>query len=106
MIFSVVRAGSSTKHDRYSTGFHHLALNADTREQVEAFHRLLVKNGVQVLDPPADYDFEPGYYAVFFSDPDGMKPTTCGRAIRQAPGYVKVVRDSGATVDQPETKAE
>lgn len=73
MIFSVVRQGSSTRHDRYSCGLHHLALNADTREEVNAFHELLKKNGVQVLDPPTDYDFEPGYYAVFFLDPDGMK---------------------------------
>jgi hypothetical protein len=26
-----------------------------------------------VLDTPAEYDYEPGYYAVFFSDPDDMK---------------------------------
>jgi hypothetical protein len=30
-------------------------------------------NGVTVLDAPAEYDYEPGYYAVFFTDPDGMK---------------------------------
>jgi catechol 2,3-dioxygenase-like lactoylglutathione lyase family enzyme len=73
MIFSLLRKGSSSKHDRYSTGFHHLALNADTREQVDALHDVLKKIGATVLDAPADYDFEPGYYAVFFADPDGMK---------------------------------
>lgn len=73
MIFSLVRKGSSTRHDRYACGFHHLALNADTREQVDGLHQLLKRIGAQVLDPPADYDFEPGYYAVFFLDPDGMK---------------------------------
>jgi len=73
LIFSLVRPGSAARHDRYSTGFHHLALNADSREQVDEFHRLLIANGAQVLDAPTDYDFEPGYYAVFFSDPDGMK---------------------------------
>jgi hypothetical protein len=34
---------------------------------------MLLENDVNVLDPPADYSYEPGYYAVFFSDPDGMK---------------------------------
>lgn len=26
-----------------------------------------------MLDAPAEYGYEPGYYAVFFSDPDGLK---------------------------------
>lgn len=73
MIFSAVHKGSSTRHDRYSCGFHHLALNADTRAQVDGLHDLLKTIGAQILDAPAEYDYEPGYYAVFFADPDGMK---------------------------------
>jgi len=34
---------------------------------------LLVENGATVLNAPAEYDYEPGYYAVYFTDPDGMK---------------------------------
>jgi glyoxylase I family protein len=34
---------------------------------------LLVERGTEVLDPPAEYGYEPGYYAVFFADPDGLK---------------------------------
>ena len=26
-----------------------------------------------ILDAPAHYDYTPGYYAVFFADPDGLK---------------------------------
>ncbi len=26
-----------------------------------------------ILDPPGEYDYTPGYYAVFFADPDGLK---------------------------------
>jgi glyoxylase I family protein len=63
----------STLHDRYAPGFHHLALNADSRDEVDGFHRLLISEGCRVLDPPAEYDYEPGYYAVFFADPDGLK---------------------------------
>ena len=30
--------------------------------------------GATVLDPPAEYpQYGPGYYAVFFADPDGIK---------------------------------
>lgn len=65
--------GLKRNHDRYSPGLHHFAWNADSREQVNRFHELLVERGVEVLDPPAEYHYEPGYYAVFFADPDGLK---------------------------------
>lgn len=61
------------KHDRYAPGLHHLAWNASSRDEVDRFHQLLLEQGVHVLDAPAEYAYEPGYYAVFFSDPDGMK---------------------------------
>jgi glyoxylase I family protein len=32
-----------------------------------------VEAGIPILDPPAEYDYTPGYYAVFFADPDGLK---------------------------------
>jgi glyoxylase I family protein len=67
------QARSDRAHDRYSTGLHHLALHADSRADVDAFHALLLGAGITVLDPPAEYDYTPGYYAVFFADPDGMK---------------------------------
>ena len=64
---------SNLSHDRYSPGLHHFAWNADSRAEVDALHRILIDRGITVLDPPAEYDYEPGYYAVFFADPDGMK---------------------------------
>ena len=60
-------------HDRYSPGLHHFAWNADSRAEVDALYGILVDRDLAVLDPPAEYDYEPGYYAVFFADPDGMK---------------------------------
>jgi len=74
VILSLVsEAGAERVHDRYSPGLHHFAWNADSREEVDRFHSLLCDGGVSVLDPPTEYAYEPGYYAVFFSDPDGMK---------------------------------
>lgn len=61
------------QHNRYAVGFHHLAWNTSSREAVDEFHRELIRLGVEVLDAPAEYDYEPGYYAVFFKDPDGLK---------------------------------
>jgi catechol 2,3-dioxygenase-like lactoylglutathione lyase family enzyme len=59
--------------ERYAPGFHHFAFNADSRESVDRCHELLRREGIEVLDPPAEYDYVPGYYALFFADPDGLK---------------------------------
>ena len=66
-------ARSNVAHDRYAAGFHHLALHADSRDAVDAFHAFLLREHIKVLDAPAEYDYKPGYYAVFFADPDGLK---------------------------------
>ncbi len=60
-------------HDRYSPGLHHIAWHAESRKQVDELHLLLSEHGFDVLDPPAEYGYAPGYYAVFFADPDGIK---------------------------------
>jgi catechol 2,3-dioxygenase-like lactoylglutathione lyase family enzyme len=65
-------------HDRYSSGLHHLAWNAASREDVDALHALLQRIGATILDPPAHYpEYSEGYYAVFFADPDGLKLEFC-----------------------------
>ncbi|RUR73280.1 VOC family protein [Chlorogloeopsis fritschii PCC 9212] len=61
------------KHDRYSPGLHHLAFSADSREDVDKLYQKLIEMGVEILDPPFEYDYMPGYYAVYFLDPDGIK---------------------------------
>ena len=66
-------ARTLTPHSRYSPGLHHLAFGADSREAVDSFYGFLRNNNIVVLDPPAEYDYTPGYYAVFFSDPDDIK---------------------------------
>jgi glyoxylase I family protein len=59
--------------DRYRLGLHHLAFEADAREVVDERHRWLVDRGAEIESPPREYDYIPGYYAVFFYDPDGLK---------------------------------
>ncbi len=63
---------AEVEHNRYAAGLHHLAFVAESREDVDRLHELLVKIGANVLDPPGEY-YEGGYYAVFFADPDGLK---------------------------------
>jgi catechol 2,3-dioxygenase-like lactoylglutathione lyase family enzyme len=61
-------------HRRYAPGLHHLAWRAESREDVDRLHTLLVERGITVLDPPARYpEYSGDYYAVFFEDPDGIK---------------------------------
>jgi catechol 2,3-dioxygenase-like lactoylglutathione lyase family enzyme len=68
------RSASRLAHDRYAPGLHHLAFHAPDRAAVDGVHDDLVHLRVRVLDPPADYpQYAPGYYAVFFADPDGIK---------------------------------
>ena len=70
----LVAARTNTRHDRFAPGLHHLAFTAPSRGAVDALHERLVALGVGILDPPADYPrYAPGYYAVFFADPDGIK---------------------------------
>ena len=67
-------ARSLSVHDRYSPGLHHLAFTAPSRTAVDALHERLLEFGLTVLEPPAEYpQYAPGYYAVFFADPDGIK---------------------------------
>jgi catechol 2,3-dioxygenase-like lactoylglutathione lyase family enzyme len=67
--------GSSAQraHDRNAPGLNHLAFNAENTTDVDSLYELLKKIGSQILDPPAEYPYFPGYYAVYFNDPDGVK---------------------------------
>jgi catechol 2,3-dioxygenase-like lactoylglutathione lyase family enzyme len=60
-------------HDRYAPGLHHVAFHADSRADVDTFYAFLRGIGASILDAPAEYEYTPGYYAVFFADPDGLK---------------------------------
>ena len=61
------------RHERYAPGIDHLALHAESRADVDGLHAALMNAGYDVADPPAEYDYTPGYYAVAFDDPDGIR---------------------------------
>ena len=62
-------------HTAHGPGIHHLAIWARRRREVDAFHDdFLVPGGIEVTEPPAEYAlYAPGYYAVFFLDPAGIR---------------------------------
>jgi glyoxylase I family protein len=59
--------------ERYDLGLHHLAFRAPSRDAVDACARRLGELGALIESGPREYDYAPGYYAVFFYDPDGLK---------------------------------
>jgi catechol 2,3-dioxygenase-like lactoylglutathione lyase family enzyme len=59
--------------DRYAVGVHHVAFLAPNREAVDERARWLAGRGAEIESEPREYDYRPGYYAVFFYDPDGIK---------------------------------
>ncbi len=60
-------------YDRYTVGLHHLAFEADSRAQVDERAAWLRAQKLELESEPQEYTYIPGYYAVFFYDPDGLK---------------------------------
>jgi glyoxylase I family protein len=59
--------------DRYEVGMHHLAIELDSRAAVNERALWLRNRGATIESGPEEYAYMPGYYAVFFYDPDGIK---------------------------------
>ena len=60
-------------HDRYRVGLHHVAFEAASRGAVDERAEWLGRQGAEIESGPEEYAYIPGYYAVFFYDPDGIK---------------------------------
>jgi glyoxylase I family protein len=72
-----LRAVDSDAHevpyDRYGIGIHHLAFAVPSRAVVDERAGWLRERGAVIESGPEEYPYSPGYYAVFFYDPDGIK---------------------------------
>ena len=60
-------------HDPYAPGLHHFCFRVDAVEDVDEVADGLRDLGVEYDEPRFYPEYNPGYYAVFFSDPDGMR---------------------------------
>ncbi len=60
-------------YDRYGIGLHHIAFSATNRAAVDGRAEWLRRIGAEIESGPEEYRYSPGYYAVFFRDPDGIK---------------------------------
>ncbi|HEX5327986.1 MAG TPA: VOC family protein [Acetobacteraceae bacterium] len=64
-------AGRTRKHRIGDIGFHHYAFELRSRKDVDALQTFLQETGATIVDPAGEYYDD--YYAVFFTDPDGLK---------------------------------
>lgn len=64
-----------TINRRKPGSLHHLAFRATSRAEVDRLHVELKRIGATIVSPPREYPeyTPPGYYAVFFKDPEGIK---------------------------------
>jgi glyoxylase I family protein len=60
-------------YNRYAVGVHHVCLDVPSREVVDERAQWMREQGARIESGPAEYNYTPGYYAVFFYDPDGIK---------------------------------
>jgi len=66
----------SVPFHRKQTGINHLAFQLESKEKVDEFVKnfLQTKNNTILYNSPKYFpEYSPGYYAVFFEDPDRLK---------------------------------
>jgi catechol 2,3-dioxygenase-like lactoylglutathione lyase family enzyme len=64
---------TSPSHDPYAPGLHHLCFTVPDRESVDTAAEALASLGIEITPPRYYPEYRPDYYAVFFTDPDGIR---------------------------------
>ena len=68
-----LRPADGGSHRYYDVGIEHFAFEVDRREEVDEAHARCLASGANVHFPPEEDRDEPGYYAFFVFDPDGIR---------------------------------
>ncbi len=61
------------RFDQGRVGLHHICFRARSREDVDRCHELVTRLGANVVHPPEEGPWAPGYYSLLFEDPDGIR---------------------------------
>ncbi len=94
-------SGSDEMYDRYRLGLHHIAFEASSRRAVDRAAWWAHEQGAQFDGEPGERHYTPGYYAVFFFDPDGMKLEVVNRPRPLSLSFARgLVRGSGSIAAQ------
>ena len=78
-----IRPAKGGTHDPYAPGLHHLCLQVADNAAVDRVARLLRARGIAVSEPALYPQYADDYYAIFFSDPDGMRHEIVARRARR-----------------------
>ena len=71
-----VSAAAKSERQAFSkerVGLREIAFRADSRAQIDELATQIEAHGGKLLNAPREYNYVPGYYSVFFTDPDGIK---------------------------------
>ena len=63
----------SSPHNSYAPGLHHFCLRVESEKDVQEAARRFKANDISVSEPRHYPEYAPDYFAVFFSDPDGIR---------------------------------
>ena len=68
-----LRQADGGDHRYYEVGMEHLAVFVESRDEVDRTYDRCLELGAEIHFPPQEDRDEPGYWAVFFFDPDGFR---------------------------------
>ncbi|HEX2590641.1 MAG TPA: VOC family protein [Rhizomicrobium sp.] len=78
-----IRPARGGAHDPYAPGLHHLCLQLADNTAIDNAARLLREATIEVTAPAFYPQYADDYYAVFFSDPDGIRHELVARRSRR-----------------------
>jgi glyoxylase I family protein len=78
-----IRPARGGRHDPYAPGLHHLCLQVATNADLDKLAGLLSAAKIAVTAPAFYPQYAEDYYAIFFSDPDGMRLEVMARRARR-----------------------
>ena len=79
LVYAAKENQQANRHKLYDPGIHHLCFRVESEEKVDSVYDAAQRMNAIILDAPADYDNyaknvgSKRYYAVYFTDPDGIK---------------------------------
>ena len=62
------------RHVEGGSGLDHLCWRVRSRDDVDAVYALLTGMGAEIVRPPQEGPWAPGYYSLSFLDPEGLGP--------------------------------
>lgn len=64
---------NAVPHDPYAPGLHHFCLKVESEQDVKEAAAKLRQQNIEISEPKLYAEYAPDYFAVFFSDPDGIR---------------------------------